>query len=53
MLLIRVTVEFVEVELEVVVVVLFTRWACALVTAKTNPKTTRIQKNTFFRIIKT
>jgi len=53
LLLISVTVELVEVELEVVAVVFLTRWACALVTIRRNPKTKREWRRTFFRIIKT
>jgi len=50
-LLIRVTVELVEVELEVVVEVFFTRCACALATKKITPRVTAKSWNDFFFII--
>ncbi len=43
LLLIRVTVEFVDVELEVVVEVFLTRCACALATEKITPRVTTIR----------
>ncbi len=50
LLLIRVTVELVEVELEVVVEVFLTRCACALATEKITPRVAKISRNELFFI---